>query len=307
MIFSVILCKYSCILFIFAKNNSMSVIQTYPNARVLSNEEYHADISHISKSGLDLIDRSPLHYWSKYLDPSREAEERKQHFIIGTAVHAAILEPHLFEQAYFRLDDAAICAEIGGAKPRATTRYKEWFAGQLAASHGKQILGNEDYVHCLRMRDAVWTHPAAQMLLERGYREQSFFFNELQTGAPTKIRPDNLNDHLRWIVDVKTTDDARPTAFGRSFFSYRYHVQSALLLDGMNQIDEVGWNGVAFIAVEKEPPYAVGVYYASEQDIEDGRIEYRRNLATYMECRQTGEWPAYGDSLTPIQRPGWMK
>ena len=32
-------------------------------------EQYHADPDTISKSGLDLIARTPLHYWSAHLDP----------------------------------------------------------------------------------------------------------------------------------------------------------------------------------------------------------------------------------------------
>lgn len=285
----------------------METIRTYPGAVLMTNEDYHANTSHVSKSGLDLIARSPLHYWAKYLDPNRQPEERKQHFIIGSAVHAAILEPHLFERSYFSIDDASICAQIGGAKPRATNKYKEWLEAQLAANEGRQMLSVDDWQHCLNMRDAVRRHPAAAMLLQDGFVEQSFFFNDLQTDAPVKIRPDHLNHNLRWIVDVKTTDDASPSSFGKTFYSYSYHKQAALLFDGMSTVDADQWAGVAFIAVEKEPPYAVAVYYATDADIEEGRRAYRGNLLTYMECRSTNQWPSYSEGLEPIQRPGWMK
>ena len=39
-----------------------------------TNEEYHASEG-ISKSGLDQVDLSPFHYWSRYRDPNCPPEE----------------------------------------------------------------------------------------------------------------------------------------------------------------------------------------------------------------------------------------
>ena len=286
----------------------MNTNQTYPNSTPMNNEEYHANTTHISKSGLDLLAQSPFHYWHKYLNPKRDPEERNQHFVVGSAVHAAILEPELFANEYWAVNDAAIIAEIGGAKPRATTKYKEWLAGQEAANVGREMLSADEFAHCIAMRDAVWAHPAAAMLLNDGYREQSFFLTEPHTEAPIKIRPDFLNPSIGWITDVKTTDDASPYSFGKSFYKFGYHKQAAMLLDGMREIDPfVTWKGIAFIAVEKNPPYAVGVYYATAAELELGQAEYRGNLFKYMECRAKNEWPAYSSQIEPIQRPGWVK
>jgi len=37
----------------------------------MNNEQYHADTSAISASGLKLFARSPAHYYAAYLDPQR--------------------------------------------------------------------------------------------------------------------------------------------------------------------------------------------------------------------------------------------
>ncbi len=281
--------------------------QTYPGASLMTNEDYHANTTHISKSGLDEISQSPAHYYARYLDPERERKEPTPALALGSAVHAAILEPELFKSQYWSIDDAKICEEIEGAKPRATSRYKEWLAVQERFNAGKEMLTADQFKHCIRMRDAVWSHPGAAYLLNEGYREQSFFFNEPTTQAPCKIRPDFLNPSIRWVTDVKTTDDASPAAFGRSFFNYRYHVQAALILDGLAAIEGTPWDGIAFIAVEKEPPYAVAVYYATAEDIMDGRVAYRGNLLTYLECKARNQWPGYSTQVQPIQRPSWMR
>lgn len=281
--------------------------QTYPGAMLLTNESYHADTSHISKSGMDLIERSPAHYWARYLDPNRVPEPPKKHFVVGSITHTAILEPQYLEQHYFILDDAAKVAEIGGGNPRGTTRYKEWKAEELQKANGRQEVSIDDWNKVRRMREQVFSHQGAAYLLQQGYAEQSFFFTEPSAGAPCKIRPDWLNHHVRWAVDVKTTDDASPAGFGKSFFNFGYDKQAALILDGLALIEGMPWEGIAFIAVEKEPPHAVAVYYATADDIERGRIRYRGNLQTYMECRERGQWPAYSQGVEPIMRPGWIK
>ena len=59
----------------------------------LSNRDYHAHPA-ISKSGLDLISRSPAHYrYRAPKEPSRAME-------IGTAIHTALLEPDRYAAEY---------------------------------------------------------------------------------------------------------------------------------------------------------------------------------------------------------------
>src|SRR5690554_8185442 len=65
----------------------------------MSNEEYHDLPDSISKSGLDLIVRSPAHYrFAEHREPTRA-------MVIGTAIHAAILEPDVFATEYLLLRD----------------------------------------------------------------------------------------------------------------------------------------------------------------------------------------------------------
>lgn len=66
----------------------------YPN---LSNEEYHGGPG-ISKSGLDLIHRSPLHYRAAKTAANDNEPTAAQ--AIGTAFHSLLLEPESFAQLY---------------------------------------------------------------------------------------------------------------------------------------------------------------------------------------------------------------
>lgn len=65
----------------------------------MENADYHAHPA-ISKSHLDLIARSPLHYWARYIDPNRVPTEPTDAMRLGTAVHTLTLEADQFEARY---------------------------------------------------------------------------------------------------------------------------------------------------------------------------------------------------------------
>lgn len=62
-----------------------------------------------------------------------------------------------------------------------------------------------------------------------------------------------------------------------------------------------------FLAVEKEAPFAVAVYRASEDLIEIGRAKYCGALQLLRWCRDRGEWPGYqpGGEIETITLPRW--
>lgn len=275
----------------------------FPGAVALTNEEYHANTTHVSKSGLDLIARSPLHYWERYLNPMREAKEKSDALIMGSAIHAAILEPHLFDSEFFSLNDADKCEEIGGASPRATKAYKEWKAEQLLSHEGKQLLSHDQIKTVEAMKAAFFAHATAPRLVGRGFVENSFFFTEPTTGAPCKFRPDYVGENL-WVVDLKSTEDASPKGFGKSIANFNYLKQGAFICDGLANLGHKV-KGFIFIAVEKEPPYGIGIYYMTSEHLEMGRAAYRRDCAVYMHCLKTGTWPGYNPEPVPIDLPGW--
>lgn len=271
----------------------------------MTNEEYHADTTHISKSGLDQIAKSPAHYYAKYLAPDRVKEEPTPALLFGTALHMAILEPDEFNKKYFILDDTAKCLEIGGSKPRSTTKYKDWKTEQELLFAGRTELHIDDYTKCIRMQEAARKHPTAKVLLEKGIAEQSIFWTDQETGAPCKMRKDWYSQNTGHIVDLKSTEDASPEGFARSVWKYRYHVQGPLYMDGFLAHYKQAAEHFSFIAIEKEPPYAVGVYYVPEEVYKLGRKIYKDNLRTYMEALKKGVWDAYSDDFLPLQLPGF--
>lgn len=269
----------------------------------MTNAEYHADRSAISKSGLDLIHRSPAHYWAAYLDPNREPRIETEAMKIGTMVHTIILEPELITN-YAVFNDAQIVAEIGGGNPRATNRYKEWKHALMLENEGKIFVTGNLLTSVLRMREAVYSHPSAKDLLTDFTAEQTFMWVDPETGVMCKCRPDAVKNDGKIILDIKSTEDAGE-AFAKSVFNYRYHVQAPFYMDGFEAATGIRPEWFIFIAVEKNPPYDVVVYYTPADVMEFGRNEYKNDLRRFKECKQSGIWPGYSSIIEPLKLPGW--
>lgn len=269
------------------------------------NEVYHADTRRIGKSGLDLIAKSPAHYWAKYLDPNRVREEPSKALRIGSAVHAAVLEPEVFRQKYIIAPSFNMRTNDGKEKHAQLMEHCK--ANKLT------LIDTEEHALCMKMREAVMKVPAAAVLLEAGVAEQRIDWErEIVTedgeliGVQLKAKPDWLS-HNDFIVDLKTTEDASPQGFAKSVWNFRYHVQAPFYCDAYEHKFGKPPRGFIFIAVEKNPPYAVALYYATPEIMDRGRSTYERDLRTYQKCLETGEWPAYGTEIKPLQLPGWAK
>jgi len=271
----------------------------------LTNEEYHAS-PQVSKSRLDVIDRSPAHYHYQYLSGEYERMSTRT-FDIGSAVHKLILEQAEFATEFVVVPKGApkrpTSAQLTAAKPApATTAAIAWWAEFDAKHAGKTQISADDMAEITAIYDSVYKHKAANWLLKEGIAEASIFFTDPETGIDCKARPDFFNAE-NFIVDVKTTVNASPSAFGWSALKYRYHVQAAFYMDAFYHAFGDYPAGFVFVAIEKEPPYAVATYLATPDMLERGGSTYMRNLQTLRRCQETGEWPAYGELITDLRFP----
>ena len=255
-----------------------------PGRLTLNAEEYHADRSAVSKSWLDRIDRSPAHL-KAYLDGYRPDTPA---MLLGRLVHVAVLEPDLLADLFVRPPEG-----INRRTNAGRAEYAEW----QESVAGRTLVSIDQWIQALAIRDSVQQNRAAKALLTTGDPEQTVVWKNLETGELCKARADWLRENV--IVDVKTTQDARPAAFAKSIANYRYDVQTSHYSEGFD-LDRF-----VFIAVEKEPPYACAVYAADEIIRARGKRARDRNLQTYAECRVTGTWPGYEEVIHTIELPRW--
>ena len=272
----------------------------------IPNLEYHRGKG-ISKSGLDLLNRSPLHF----ITAKRNPKPPTPAMIFGQAIHTLILEPDKFDEEFILMPENAprmptelqLNPKKGQAKPEHCNA-KDWWDSWNAMSEGKIILTDKagenpfwqpgDWSRLHYMRDAVMAHPIASILLDpdQGIAEQSVYWIDDETKKLCKCRPDFRNTAHNVAVDLKSTTDASFTGFGKSVANFRYHVQDAYYRDGLHAVGATV-SAFVFVAVEKDPPYAVACYIVEKEAQRIGRIQYQSNLHTYAECMARDVWPGY--------------
>jgi len=249
----------------------------------MPNDSYH-NSNGISKSGLDLIDRSPAHYkWPKKRSSTRNME-------VGTAIHAAILEPERFDKEYVLVD----------CDKRNVKEYKEAVkANPLGA---EMTLSKPEADNVLGMRESVEDNLEAMThLRSKGKAELSAFATDPETGVILRARYDWITDD-GIVVDVKKTQDLRK--FSRSVSDYRYHVQEAVYRHVYKLITGDDLQAFYFLAVEEESPHSNKMFLLDDLALEIGQHYFRKNLRQYAECINSGKWP-HRQLDSVLDLPNW--
>jgi hypothetical protein len=250
----------------------------------------------VNQSTLWTFRRSAAHARYAFLHPSStEATD------IGGAIHAVTLEPDSLDTRY---------AVRPPGIDRRTREGKAAWAEFEAEAAGRIILEKRDVYDTLAgIRDSLRDHPLAYSLLTSpGLTELSALWRDPRSDVRCKGRMDRVVEHAgwTWIVDVKSTDDAGPFGFARSTVNFGYYLQAAFYLDGLAALSDRD-RRFAFVAVEKRPPYAIAVYEPDIVFLEAGRDEYRRHMATWKKCQETGLWPGYPDGIETLESPSWFE
>lgn len=256
--------------------------------------DYHAHPA-ISKSGLDRIAKSPMHYAWEYLEGNRKTDTEA--LALGRAFHTLLLEPELFD------------AEVA-VSPKFDRRTKQGKADaeefDIAAA-GRTVIDRAQHGELTEMAAAIAAHPAARIVLEgKGRVEPSLFWTDADHGVDCRARFDWLRDD-GLIVDLKTTRSAHPDDWPRLAHDHRYHVQAAFYMEAYRRVTGKEPAGFAFIAVEKVAPYGVSATFASPGFLDAGRLLWERDLETYARCLKANHWPGYPETLEPLNLPSWAQ
>lgn len=268
----------------------------------MSNTDYHAHAS-LSSSAIKVFNRSPLHYWQAYLNPEREAKESSSSMSLGSLVHTLFLEPEQYESEY--------CLEPEGINKR-TKEGKAEYAAFVEANEGKCLISAEQLAVAQSMALALEAHPITNILRKYdGLIEASIFYNDPEYGVSCRIRPDwylppcdDFPNGL--IIDLKTTDDARPAAFARTCANFGYDISAAMYVDGIREhFVTFAAPDFLFLVVERAAPYAVACYSASPSMIEIGREKLNNSLESFAKCQMVNVWHGYPVLINPINLPSW--
>ena len=249
----------------------------------------------ISRSELWHIRESPQKF--KYY--KENPPEPTPALLFGQVFHKILLEPDTFNYEFVVAPDAN----------RRTKEGKQMWEDFVSEHENQTIITTEMCTHAKEMCEAVKREPLAVKLLN-GAAEVPFFWADEMTGEACKCRIDVLNTEYSQpiIVDVKTTADASTDSFIRSAINYGYDFQSAMYSDGVEK--NIGKKPLfVFVAVEKEPPYAVNILQADELMLRRGYDLFREYIGIYHDCKASGNWYGYLGKLNQINNlalPAWL-
>ncbi len=262
----------------------------------LSNEEYHGHKESISRSALMEFDRSPYTYWAKHLNPDRPKRDATQQMILGSAFHTMILEPNLFDKQYAVMPPKVLLKNVGRETYDAFKKQE----AELSEST-KIILSDDEFLNLANMRLSLERNENALSLIRESRIENSFFWEDKQSGLLLKSRPDILHHNI--IVDLKTCADASPRAFQNSMVSGGYHMQGAMIRDAVEAIEGRRINNVINICIETKYPFNMAIYIIDEFALDAAEEKYKQLCLDLKEAIETKTFPDYG--IQTIGLPKW--
>jgi exodeoxyribonuclease VIII len=296
----------------------------------LDDDQYFS-IKAISKSGLDLINQSPAHYYDRFILGRQPEPTKAMEF--GRLLHQALLEPDKFKVKYTKtpkIDDFGNVLATNqdlkehltrlGVKFKNNAQKKELIDLVLQndkdaivwdvvlesfqkENENKIILTHEEYTMIEEMCEKVKNHPICKEGFV-GTPELSIIWHNSEYDVLCKGKVDFIRDD-GIVIDVKTAANASLKEFEKMIANHRYHVQAAFYLDGLNELTGKNFNTFVFVVIEKTPPYEIGVYYLQEAAIDKGREEYKKNLEVYATCLKTNNWYGYSREIQPVGLPSW--
>jgi len=255
----------------------------------------------IANSDLLRLEESPRKYKFQQENPKPQTKA----MAFGTALHTIVLEPEKFNELY--IPDAYTGSYSKDAKAwREEQKENDITVINNKDDPEKGVYGMSDWDRLHYMRDAVLAHPTLSILLgDGGQSEVSIFWKEEETGLMCKCRVDYLPYAHNIAIDLKSTEDATMSEFQYSMFKYGYVHQDAHYSDGLYAHNMI--RHFIFAAIEKEPPFEIGLYTVSKEDRDFGYTRRNRNLLKMQDCIKNNNWSGITEdvreiNLAPYQR-----
>jgi hypothetical protein len=251
----------------------------------LTNETYHTD-SAVSRSGIMTYIDSPYKYWAHYINPNRPLKSSTKAMDFGSAFHTFILQPELFWEEYARepllekLPEKVLLKNVGRPAYEAYKTEKskiEFINAKILEdfeeeTQEKLVIIEKDLDILNEMKHSLINHPEASALIAGAIYEQSYFWEDKESGLMLKARPDILHDNM--VIDLKTCANASSRAYQRTMIDGGYHIQGAMIQEAVSILEGREIDNVINICIEKTYPYEIGIKIISADALKAGRKKF---------------------------------
>jgi hypothetical protein len=199
---------------------------------------------------------------------------------LGRAAHCLILEGRqAFDDAYV-VADGPVNSRTGEAYGRSTKAYAEWLASQ-----DRDVLSGRDYGFLLKLQTGVWQHAVASDLLSEGVAEGVIRADYCDVACQVRL---DWFSPKHGLVDLKTCDSLK--YFENDCRRYGYVHQLAFYRAVIRRASGETVP-VHIIAVEKNEPYAAGVWKLSDDVLDQAEFINEAALERYVAALELDCWP----------------
>jgi exodeoxyribonuclease VIII len=255
-----------------------------------TDEEYYGDRFCLSHSQLEAFRESIPRYANRYIfktDPDTETDA----LIFGKAFHMGLLEPEKFKNEVIAIP----------ACDRRTKEGKLTYSLFLANSVGKLALSQDKIEMLGGMIHSCQQSSVTKAILASATRKEFALRWKktvvLEDGETTEIWIRNKLDleavqrsGFTAIVDFKSVASGTLSNFWRFVNDYGLHRQAALYWEGYKASLGREPDEYLVAAIEKVPPYEVGVFRIPDAMRHYGAYQNNRDIAEYVKCLQTSTW-----------------
>ncbi len=306
-------------------------ITVYPNGE-LSNDDYHGEKYQDYASGSSLyrlFSECPADFHF-----GDDEESAVLHF--GTASHAAMLEPDLFNKQFIRevakIDDENYLTSDGairkfikdkGIPGYSNKPYQDLVMRALDIDQNvktfelekllqqiectdKTLVKGEDFDNIIKMRDQLFNCDENIELFKDATVETSIICEVFigETWHKVKIRPGIITkNHM--VPDYKTTARMNPEEFARQAFNAGYWFKQAFVIDILTAVYDMEFTA-ALLAQGKKSPFIPQLYMLTDEQLQVGREQYTYALEVFGRCKNDKSWPAYFDGPVNLPTPDYI-
>lgn len=232
---------------------------------------YHADMEHLSASGLKQLRKGPRHF-EGYLQGRGVGSKALN---LGGMVHAILLDPDAMTTR-FQVNDAN----------RNSNAYKDW-RRELPA--GCVPVKSKEVAEAERVTQRAMKHPVLSEWIKEATRleqtEQAIAFDYL--GEKCRCKIDIRVPGI--ICDLKTIANADERSIYYAFRDFGYQIQQAHYTRGaMDEFNETV--AFAFAFLETSEPYRTLIYELGEDDVPHVFDEHEELVREAKRLRDLGDY-----------------
>lgn len=254
------------------------------------------EIKAVSASALKSLAKSPEHCYANHIDPDRASHSETDAMLLGTLVHAFVLEPKTIGDLYVRMPDGMV---------RRGAKWDEW---RSANAFMKKPIKGTIYDKAMMLRDKIINNEMAMSYIMGRKRsvdiEERVSFNQKVGDRWLRMTGflDLVNHETKRILDIKTVSNADDLS--KCAKDGRWDLQAVQYLNAMALTRGEKYR-MFFLVVETNSPHRIRIVELSPSAIHIARQDHERLTLDYVRRMEEDDWT--GELVqTDVDMPNWF-